>query len=86
MGPQSHAAGGPTQLNAWHSQALLSFLPHLATLRWRRLASALWLSGAVLTAAWTLANATSHREQVMSFGILVLPWTLAAHWIASPEQ
>ncbi|UCG84868.1 MAG: hypothetical protein JSW71_13035 [Gemmatimonadota bacterium] len=77
----------PERIPIWARFApLLCFLPHVAALKWRRLASVLWLGGAILTAFWTLTTITSRLEQVISFGILVLPWTLAAYWIASGEH
>jgi hypothetical protein len=64
---------------------LACLLPHLAALKWRRLAAALWFGGAGLTALWTLTTVVSPLEQVICLGILVLPWTSAGFWIASVD-
>lgn len=61
---------------------LVCLLPHAAALFWKPLAAAMWGAGAAMTALMAL-GIPSRLEVVCFFGLLVLPWTLAAYWIFS---
>ena len=61
---------------------LLCLTPHAVALRWKSLAGVMWIGGAAMTALMSL-GIPSPLEAVCFFGLLVLPWTLAAYWIFS---
>ena len=80
------AAYYPGSFPAWVLFApLVCVIPHLAALKWNRLAAVLWFGGAALTALWTVTTVVSPLEQVIFLGTLVIPWGFAGYWIASVD-